>query len=436
MSELLDQKTQPFNIEAEISVLGSMLLDNECIPKVIEMLTKEDFYKTGHQHLFDAIVGLAEKGKVDLVILKEELNTKRLLEKVGGSEYLMNIEEEVPIAANVEYYAKIVRNKAISREIIVICAGTLNDSYGDEKDPESILEESQESLSGIQKKFSMGIEVSRPNFSEKDLDEFFSLRPTGVKHLDEVIGGGLSIGLTFVGARTHMGKTSLVLRFLGHIALNYGHSLYYGTRISKEIIYSRLLCARNDIRFNDLKNHTKRKGIKNLGDAMKETDKIPMYLHTADEELSVMSIISSVKQKKAEFGELGVIIVENLQQLSHPKKFKSDKERIDKIVSMLKTLALQVKTPVVVSSQIKREDDDAEDNRPAMERLKGSGNIEEEADLIILNYIEESDPKSIIVNGDLEITKGGNKIKVLLSFDRDCFNWIERKEEKKVTKKK
>ena len=107
---LMQEKTQPFNIEAEISVLGSMLIDNEAISLLTESLSKNDFYKTAHQHIFDTIVNIYDNNNaVDLVILKDELNRLSLLEKVGGAGYLMELEESVPIASNVEYYAKIVR---------------------------------------------------------------------------------------------------------------------------------------------------------------------------------------------------------------------------------------------------------------------------------------------------------------------------------------
>ncbi len=113
---LIQQKTQPFNIEAEISVLGSMLLDNEAINLVTELLRTDNFYKTSHQYIFDTIVNLYSKNNaVDLVILKDELKKQSLLEKVGGAEYLMELEESVPLASNVEYYAKIVREKTIKK---------------------------------------------------------------------------------------------------------------------------------------------------------------------------------------------------------------------------------------------------------------------------------------------------------------------------------
>ena len=116
---LIQQKTQPFNIEAEISVLGSMLLDNEAINLVTELLRTDNFYKTSHQYIFDTIVNLYSKNNaVDLVILKDELKKQSLLEKVGGAEYLMELEESVPLASNVEYYAKIVREKTIKRDLI------------------------------------------------------------------------------------------------------------------------------------------------------------------------------------------------------------------------------------------------------------------------------------------------------------------------------
>jgi len=153
---LLQEKTQPFNIEAEISVLGSLLIDNEAISLVTESLSKNDFYKTAHQHIFDTIVNIYDNNNaVDLVILKDELNRLSLLEKVGGAGYLMELEESVPIASNVEYYAKIVREKTVKRDLIAATAKIQHEAYSDSLESDELLDIAEKEIFDItQRKFS------------------------------------------------------------------------------------------------------------------------------------------------------------------------------------------------------------------------------------------------------------------------------------------
>ena len=148
--ESIIERTLPQSIEAEISVLGAMLLDNEVISLVIPILNKNSFYKTAHQELYQTIVELYDKGKtVDLVLLREELKKRSLLDKVGGIEYLMELEESVPTIGNVEYYANIVREKAIKRNLIEVAANIQKEAFNEALDTDNLLDTSERAIFDI-----------------------------------------------------------------------------------------------------------------------------------------------------------------------------------------------------------------------------------------------------------------------------------------------
>ncbi len=227
--ELIQEKVQPLNLEAEVSVLGSMLIDNDAIDIVAQILNKDSFYKTAHRKIFEVILDLYDKkGAVDLVILKDELKKRSLLGKVVDVEYIMELEESVPLASNVEFYAKIVREKAIKRELI---AGTMKiqqDAYSDSLEADELLDLAEKTVFDIsQRKFSSPTtkiyDILQDTFEHienlQDREGRLTGLSTGFMDLDDKTSGLQNSELIVLAARPSMGKTSLALNIAEHVGV-------------------------------------------------------------------------------------------------------------------------------------------------------------------------------------------------------------------------
>ena len=227
--ESLLERTLPQSVEAEMSVLGAMLLDNEVINVVIPLVNKQSFYKTAHQELYQTILELYDKGQaVDLVLLREELKKRSLLEKVGGVEYLIELEDAVPTIGNVEYYANIVREKAIKRSLIEVAATIQRQSFDESIDTDILLDTAERSIFDVtQKKFNAAStklhEILKETFNRienlHDRQNRLTGLATGFYDLDDMTCGLQPSELIIVAARPSMGKTSLALNIIEHVGV-------------------------------------------------------------------------------------------------------------------------------------------------------------------------------------------------------------------------
>ena len=227
--ESLLERTMPQSVEAEMSVLGAMLLDNEVINVVIPLVNKQSFYKTAHQELYQTIMELYDKGQaVDLVLLREELKKRSLLEKVGGVEYLIELEDAVPTIGNVEYYANIVREKAIKRNLIEVAATIQKQSFDESIDTDILLDTSERAIFDVtQKKFNAAStklhEILKETFSRienlHDRKNRLTGLSTGFYDLDDITSGLQPSELIIIAARPSMGKTSIALNIVEHVGV-------------------------------------------------------------------------------------------------------------------------------------------------------------------------------------------------------------------------
>lgn len=425
-------KIPPQSIEAEMSVLGAMLLDNATIEKVREMLSETDFYKEAHKKIYLAILGLQEKNEpVDLVSLTEELKKRSELDMVGGAGYLATILNCVPTAANVEQYAKIVKDKSILRSLINAATQIVQIGLA-EGEVDLILAKSQKLFSDVLAKSGTVIEDSRPKITLETLRTHFCLRETPFKTLNKMIGGGFDRELVIIGGRAGIGKTPLVLEFLWHTAVEEQKPVIYfavGTTLDK--IYLRLLCSKCNISMTDFnRERINESQTKILMSTHKKINQAPIYITTAAKSFNVVSIPSAVRAYKRKVRELGLVIIENLQDLDWPEKTQGIKEKTDNILSMLKNLSLELNVSVIVSSQLSRQLEEREDKRPRLSDLKGSGSIEEKADKILLLHREafytrsKNSPEP--EDGEIIIAKGGPPKTLAMKFYGDYLSWRER----------
>jgi len=432
---LIQQKTQPFNIEAEISVLGSMLLDNEAINLVTEILRTDNFYKTSHQHIFDTIVNLYNKSNaVDLVILKDELKKQSLLEKVGGAEYLLELEESVPLASNVEYYAKIVREKTIKRDLITATAKIQQEAYNDSLESDELLDIAEKEIFDItQRKFSSPT-TKLFNILHDTFDHISNLHDregrltgvsTGYYDLDDITSGLQNSELIIIAARPSMGKSSLVLNIAEHAGTKEKKpTLIFSMEMSAQQVAQNILCSTAKI-----DAHLLRTGklddnqFSNLSLAMGDLSESEIFIDDTPG-LGLLELRAKARRLKLQHN-IQMIIVDYLQ-LMEGRKAENRQQEISGISRGLKALARELEVPVIAVSQLNRSVETRDGHTPRMSDLRESGSIEQDADVIILLHREDYyDPTKRPGEVDLNIVKqrNGPTGKVKLTFLREILRF-------------
>jgi len=432
---LIQQKTQPFNIEAEISVLGSMLLDNEAINLVTELLRTDNFYKTSHQYIFDIIVNLYNKNNaVDLVILKDELKKQSLLEKVGGAEYLMELEESVPLASNVEYYAKIVREKTIKRDLITATAKIQQEAYNDSLESDELLDIAEKEIFDItQRKFSSPT-TKLFNILHDTFDHISNLHDregrltgvsTGYYDLDDITSGLQNSELIIIAARPSMGKSSLVLNIAEHAGTKEKKpTLIFSMEMSAQQVAQNMLCSTAKI-----DAHLLRTGklddnqFSNLSLAMGDLSESEIFIDDTPG-LGLLELRAKARRLKLQHN-IQMIIVDYLQ-LMEGRKAENRQQEISGISRGLKALARELEVPVIAVSQLNRSVETRDGHTPRMSDLRESGSIEQDADVIILLHREDYyDPTKRPGEVDLNIVKqrNGPTGKVKLTFLREILRF-------------
>ncbi len=434
-TELIQQKAQPFNIEAEISVLGSMLLDNEAINLVTEILRTDNFYKTSHQHIFDTIVNLYNKNNaVDLVILKDELKKQSLLEKVGGAEYLMELEESVPLASNVEYYAKIVREKTIKRDLITATAKIQQEAYNDSLESDELLDVAEKEIFDItQRKFSSPT-IKLFNILHDTFDHISNLHDregrltgisTGYYDLNDITSGLQKSELIVIAARPSMGKSSLVLNIAEHAGTKEKKpTLIFSMEMSAQQVAQNMLCSTAKI-----DAHLLRTGklddnqFSNLSLAMGDLSESEIFIDDTPG-LGLLELRAKARRLKLQHN-IQMIIVDYLQ-LMEARKAENRQQEISGISRGLKALARELEVPVIAVSQLNRSVETREGHTPRMSDLRESGSIEQDADVIILLHREDYyDPTKRPGEVDLNIAKqrNGPTGRVKLTFRREILRF-------------
>lgn len=397
-AELLLERTPPQNIDAEVGVLGSMLLDNDTVNLAVQMLSRDSFYKTAHQELFQTIVDLYDRNRaVDPVILKEELNKRSLLEKVGGIEYLLDLEESVPTAANIEYYARIVQEKAVKRSLIDAAVKIQKDSYEEAYDSDTLLDKAESLVFEVGKRKISApstelSEILKPVFDqiEKYHDKKGRLTglSTGYADLDDMTCGLQPSELIIVAGRPSMGKTSLALNILQHIGIVENKPVVlFSLEMSSNQIAQNMLCScarinAHSLRRGFLKDHE----WSQLSLAMGTLSEGEIYIDDTPG-LSILELKAKARRLKSRH-DIQLMVVDYMQLMEAPRA-ENRQQEISVISRGLKSLARELGIPIIAVSQLNRAVESREDNKPRMSDLRESGSIEQDADVIMLLFREE-----------------------------------------------
>jgi replicative DNA helicase len=392
-------RVPPQNIEAEQSVLGAILLENEVLPSVMEYLSPDDFYRDAHKRIYSAMLELYNKNEpIDLITLTDQMRRREELEAVGGASYLSSIVSQVPTSANVRYHAKIVKEKAILRNLISTATEIIKMGYEPEAsglDIDQILDEAETKIFSISEKrvksscvhikdvLKDTIELVDKLYDKKEL---ITGLPSGFIDLDIATTGFHPGDLIVVGARPGMGKTAFCLNIAAHVGINVKVPVaIFSLEMTKEQIVLRMVCSEAEVDSKAVRSgyHSKEDYRKLVNAAGRLAD-APIFID--DSFNSVLDIKAKARRLKAEHG-LGLIIVDYLQLMSGVGNYSHREQVISDISRSLKALAKDLSVPVIVISQLNRSCElRGENKRPIIADLRESGAIEQDADVILFLY--------------------------------------------------
>jgi replicative DNA helicase len=397
-------KIPPQNIEAEQSIIGSILLENNAINNVLEVMTKNDFYNEAHRKIFNVIIELSEKNEpVDLITLSNALKDRNLLDSVGGTSYLASLVDNVPSAANAANYAKIVKEKAILRGLIGSATEIINSCYETGSDVDQVLDNAEHSI------FEISENKVRPSFypirdivkeSFRSIEDLYARKelitgvPTGFEKIDDLTSGLQKSDLIIIAGRPSMGKTAFALNIAQFAALEGQIPVaVFSLEMSKEQLAFRLLASEAKVDSQRL-----RKGFLGETDWPKLTtaagrlSEAPLFIDDTPA-ITVLEMKAKSRRLKADQG-LGLIVVDYIQLMRGGGYRDSREQEISEISRSLKGLAKELRLPVIALSQLNRKVEDRTNRRPQMADLRESGAIEQDADVIAFIYRDEVYNKS------------------------------------------
>ncbi|MDI6828081.1 MAG: replicative DNA helicase [Armatimonadota bacterium] len=407
-------KVPPQNLEAEQSTLGSMMIDHGALEKALDMLKPGDFYREAHQIIFNALVSLAVQNEpVDIVTVQEELRSKGKLEAVGGTEYLMALIDSVPTAANVEYYAKIVEDKAILRRLIDACMQIIGWSHENTEDVDTLVDKAERLLFTVSQRrmgrfFVPLKELAHQAFEriEKQYKEkaLVSGLATGFRDLDIITSGLQPADLIIVAGRPSMGKTAFCLDIARHVSIHEKKPVaIFSLEMSKEQLTIRLICSQSRVDSHRLRTgYIQTNEWTKLAEGVGMLYNAPIFIDDSTD-MTPLQMRAKCRRLKAEHG-LALVIIDYLQLMQSHRQGDNRNQEIAEIARMLKGLARELDVPVVVLSQLSRAVEQRQDKRPILSDLRESGAIEAEADLVAFLYRPDyyKHAPAIEVAGDID----------------------------------
>ncbi|WP_022853035.1 replicative DNA helicase [Thermodesulfatator atlanticus] len=415
-NEVAFDRVPPQDVEAEKCVLGSIFLDNNALLKVVEILSPQDFYRGAHAAIYRTMLELFNRNEpIDLVTVHAALKERELLEQVGGAAYLAELAELVPTAANVAYYANIVREKAILRRLIMAGTEIVSRCYQATEPVDDLLEEAERAIfeiraQGNRKSFFSIKEVIKDAVLQ--IEQLHQRReevtgiPTGFYEFDRLTAGLQNSDLIIVAGRPSMGKTSFALNIAHHAAVEHGIPVaIFSLEMSREQLAMRMLCA--DARVDAQAVRTGRLSDadwQRLTYAANRLSKAPIFIDDTAA-ISVLELRAKARRLMAEHG-LGLIIVDYLQLMKGKERRERREQEISEISSSLKAMAKELNVPVVALSQLNRRVEERPDKRPQLSDLRESGAIEQDADVILFIYREEVYKKDTLDKGIAELIIG------------------------------
>lgn len=393
------ERTLPHNLEAEKSVLGAILIHNEAFNHAAELIDSRDFFRDAHRRIFDRMVALSERNEaIDLVTLKDELQRAGELEEVGGPAYIASLADGVPRSANVEHYARIVKEKATLRNVIHAANRILVDAYQAEEDADLILDGAEKAIFEIaEDKIREGFvplrDLVQSSFATiEKLQQHKGLVtgvPTGFVDLDEMTSGLQPSDLVLVAARPSMGKTSFVLNIAQHIGTQTEMTVgFFSLEMSKEQLFMRMLTSEARIDAHRFRSgYLNEKDYGRLSHALGTLAEARVFIDDTAS-IGVLEMRAKARRLQAEHG-LHLLIIDYIQLMQGRGRFESRQAELASISRSLKGLAKELKIPIIALSQLSRAPETRSDHRPQLSDLRESGALEQDADVVMFIFREE-----------------------------------------------
>jgi len=402
--QLLALKVPPHSIEAEQSLLGALLLDNQAFDRVADLVTGEDFYRDDHRRLWRHIARLIEASRpADVVTVSESVEASEDKDKTGGPAYLGALAQNTPSALNVRRYAELVRERAVQRRLAQVATGIAEEALNPGgKEVGQLLDEAESKIFQIAEsgaRRDQGLLEIKPVLAKvfERIDHLYHREnpsdvtgvPTGYTKIDQMTSGLQSGDLVIIAARPSMGKTALALNIAEHVAVDNGLPVaIFSMEMSSTQLAMRMLgsIARVD-------QHKMRTGRLNdkewgdLSDAMAKLHETPLFIDEGGA-LTALEVRARARRLKRQYSKLGLIVIDYLQLMAASSQGENRATEISEISRSLKAMAKELDVPVVALSQLNRAVDQRPDRRPVMSDLRESGAIEQDADVIMFIYRE------------------------------------------------
>ncbi|MDD4028319.1 MAG: replicative DNA helicase [Caldisericia bacterium] len=385
--------TPPHSSDAEQAVLGSILKDREAFLKIQGMLQPDDFYDPAHSIIFKCTLSLFSRNSpIDIVTLPEELRALNLLEKVGGTEYILFLSESTTATVNIVYYSEIILDRSLQRKIIKVGNEILGLDFNSQLPADELMDQAEALVMGI----SEGIkplnfvpirEVVSEVFTKIEKSQSLETIETGVmtnyRDLDEITNGFQKSDLIILAARPSIGKTSLAMNFAVNIALKDIPVALFSLEMSKIQIVERVLASHTEINLQKFRNpkllnDSDQERIVNSVNVLYET---PIFIDDSPD-VSVLDVRSKARRLQAEHKDF-IIIIDYLQLMHSQERVENRVQEISKITRQMKNLARELRIPILLLSQLSRDIERRQDKKPILSDLRESGSIEQDADLVM-----------------------------------------------------
>jgi len=389
----------PQNIEAEESILSSILIDPDtaALFDTLEILSAEDFYKTAHQKIFSAIHDLVVKNQpVDLITVKNHLQEAGTLEEIGGGTYLATLVESAPYAVNIRHYATIIKNKAVLRRLIENSSEIAKKCFENPSDVESVIDFAERSIFRVAenkagKAFFQLNQIIQTNIAtiETNQGKWITGVASGFERLDNLTSGFQNSDLIIIAARPSMGKTAFALNITRNVAVSASIPVaFFSLEMSKEQLSMRLLTSEARVNAFHLRSgHISKNDWIKITDAASLFDSVPIFIDDSAG-LTVMEIRAKARRMKKE-KNIGLIVVDYLQLMRPTETGERRDLEVSEMSRSLKGLAKELDIPIIVLSQLNRAPEQSHDKRPLLSHLRESGSLEQDADVVLFIYRDE-----------------------------------------------
>lgn len=397
--ERFEDKVPPQDLDAERSVLGSILIDNAWLPVVIHHLDTADFYMDSHRRIYESMLELFSKNTpADLITVSDVLRKKKVFDEVGGSGYLATLMDGVSVASHAEHYAEIVKAKALLRNLIRACHEIIAKSYENAEEGEEVLDWAEAQIFGIAQRiiktgFTSIQEIMEHSFDV--IEEMYKRKgqppglSTGFSDLNKLTGGLHPQEYVVIAGRPGMGKTSFGLNIACHVAKAEKRPVaIFSFEMSKDELMKRLLCSEGKVNHEKLRQgYIGERDWEGLTNAAARLAEAPVYIDDTAS-LSVLEVKARARRLQAEKG-LALVVIDYLQMMpGRGNRVESRQQELAEISRALKIMSKELNVPVIALSQLSRESEKrkGDDKRPVLSDIRDSGAIEQDADLVLFIY--------------------------------------------------